>query len=225
MDSNKPLKFHGGAGGFFLASIVSWVMWYVIIIGWPIAFNYMNQWIVENLEVNGRRMKYTAKYTETLGFLLVNIALIIVTLGIYTFWFVPKAYRFVVDHSEYTDAPSPSNAPQPAAPVAPSETPSSPAETTSTVAAAPEPTPVSPPEPETPAPSEPSEPTPVISPEPSSDPAPTQAASTEPTPAPSSEQVAGPETTLTEPSTVPSPQPASEQPAQPSENEKPPESA
>lgn len=117
----KPLAFKGSAGGFFVATIVSVVMWYVIIIGWPIAFNFMNNWIVENLEVNGRKMKYEAGYGEVLGFLLVNILLIVITLGIYQFWFVPKAYRFVVDHSTYADDGTPVAAvpadPAPASPI------------------------------------------------------------------------------------------------------------
>ncbi len=117
----KPLAFKGSAGGFFVATIVSVVMWYVLIIGWPIAFNFMNNWIVENLEVNGRKMKYEAGYGEVLGFLLVNIFLIVITLGIYQFWFIPKSYRFVVDHSTYADDGTPVAAapadPAPASPI------------------------------------------------------------------------------------------------------------
>lgn len=110
----KPLAFKGTAGGYFIASLVSLVMWYVLIIGWPIAFNFMNAWIVDNLEVNGRKLKYQAEYGETLGFLLVNMILMFITLGIYSFWFVPKSYRFALDHTTYADDGTPvSPAPAP----------------------------------------------------------------------------------------------------------------
>lgn len=102
-EQSKPLAFKGSAGGFFVASIVSLVMWYILILGWPVAFNFMNAWIVDNLEVNGRKLKYEAGYGEVLGFLLVNLLLVFITFGIYQFWFVPKAYRFVVDHTRYED--------------------------------------------------------------------------------------------------------------------------
>lgn len=102
-EQSKPLAFKGSAGGFFVASIVSLVMWYILILGWPVAFNFMNAWIVDNLEVNGRKLKYEAGYGEVLGFLLVNLLLVFITFGIYQFWFVPKAYRFVVDHTRYAD--------------------------------------------------------------------------------------------------------------------------
>lgn len=104
MENKTPvLKFNGTAGGYFVASLVSAVMWYVLLVGWPIAFNFMNGWIIDNLEVNGRKMKYEAEYGETFGLLFVGFLLTLVTLGIYSFWFVPKTYRFVVDHSRYVD--------------------------------------------------------------------------------------------------------------------------
>lgn len=67
----------------------------------------MNGWIVENTEVNGRKLRYEAGYGETLGFLLLGILLIFITLGIYNFWFVPKIYRFVMEHTRYADTGEP----------------------------------------------------------------------------------------------------------------------
>lgn len=112
MNSN-PIKFNGTAGGYFVAFLVELVMMYIFIIGWPIAFNFVAGWIVENLEVEGKKMKYSAGYGETLGFILINVLLIAITFGIYVFWFVPKTYRYVADHSTYVDA-----APVAAAPAA-----------------------------------------------------------------------------------------------------------
>lgn len=121
--NTQPVKFNGTAGGYFVAALVEIVTAYIFIIGWPIGFNFVANWVVSNVEIEGKRMKYSAGYGETLGFLLVNILLILITLGIYAFWFVPKSYRYVVDHTSYEDsAPLPQQAePAPAEQTAPAD--------------------------------------------------------------------------------------------------------
>jgi uncharacterized membrane protein YjgN (DUF898 family) len=118
--SEKPIQFHGGAGEYFIKNFASIILMYVIIFGWPIAFNLMTGYVVDNLTLNGKKLKYSAGYGEVLVFLLVNILLLIVTLGIWSFWFVPRSYRFIVDHTtiqEAVAAPPPvTEQPQAAAP-------------------------------------------------------------------------------------------------------------
>ncbi|MCA9324563.1 DUF898 family protein [Candidatus Saccharibacteria bacterium] len=115
MQSDKVLEFHGKAGGYFVVAIVTWIMTYIPFLGWAFAFNYAADWMVDNTTVRGKKLAYKAGYGETLGFVAVNFLLIIVTLGIYSFWFVPKSYRYVMDHvSEAGDMPA-----APAAPAAP----------------------------------------------------------------------------------------------------------
>jgi uncharacterized membrane protein YjgN (DUF898 family) len=118
----KAFEFHGKAGGYFVVFLITLICSYIPILGWPIAFNYGNQWIADNLLIKGRKVKYSAGYGETLVFLLVNVLLLIVTIGIYVFWFVPKQYRFIVDHSSFVDeqpvaAAAAPVAPQPTAPL------------------------------------------------------------------------------------------------------------
>ena len=72
-DSVKPFKFNGDAVGYLVVTIVSGIMAYAIVYGWPIAFNFTANWVVENLEVNGRKLKYTSGYGETLKFLVINL--------------------------------------------------------------------------------------------------------------------------------------------------------
>ncbi len=104
--SGKPVQFQGDASGYFIATLVGILTMYIIIVGWPIGFNYMANWIISNTIVDGKRLKYSATYSETLGFLTLNMLLVIVTFGIYSFWFVPKAYRFALDHTTYLGAPT-----------------------------------------------------------------------------------------------------------------------
>jgi len=119
MNSN-PVKFNGTAGGYFVAALVAMLTYYIIIFGWPIGFNFVAGWVVDNLEVEGRKMKYSAGYGETLKFLFINILLLAVTFGIYVFWFYPKAFRYILDHSTYEGAAPVAQTEVPAEAVAPS---------------------------------------------------------------------------------------------------------
>jgi uncharacterized membrane protein YjgN (DUF898 family) len=96
-------EFNGTAGGYFVVFIVTLVTAYIPIFGWPISFNYGTAWIADNILIDGRKIKYQAGYGETLKFILFNLLLLIITLGIYTFWFVPKQYRFIASHTQFVE--------------------------------------------------------------------------------------------------------------------------
>ncbi len=117
MQNAKPLEFKGTPGGYFVLGIVSFFLAYIPLFGWAFLFNYAMEWFADNTLVNGKRVKYSAEYGETLGFVFVNGVLLVVTFGIYVIWFGPKMYRYVANHTQYTDAvPTPVGAPQPATP-------------------------------------------------------------------------------------------------------------
>lgn len=115
----KPLKFSAGAGSYFVLVIVVTIASYIPILGWAFALNFFAGWLAKNSEVNGQKVHYTAGYGESLKFIFINTLLLIITLGIYTFWFVPKCYRYIADHIKYgaaevAAAPAPEVAPAPA---------------------------------------------------------------------------------------------------------------
>lgn len=113
----KPLKFSAGAGSYFVLVIVVAIASYIPIFGWAFALNFFAGWLTKNAEVNGQQVHYTAGYGESLKFIFINTLLLIITLGIYTFWFVPKCYRYIADHVSYGAAQvaAPASAPAPAA--------------------------------------------------------------------------------------------------------------
>ncbi|MCA9334204.1 DUF898 family protein [Candidatus Saccharibacteria bacterium] len=123
----KPLKFSAGAGSYFVVAIVVWIATYIPIFGWAFALNFFADWLAKNSEVNGQKVHFTAGYGESLKFIFINTLLLIITLGIYTFWFVPKLYRYVADHTAYGAAEVAAPAPAPAAPVAETPAPEAPA--------------------------------------------------------------------------------------------------
>lgn len=147
MGENKTFEFSGTPGQYFVVFLVTLVSAYVPIFGWPFGFNYGNKWIADNLTINGRKVKYQAEYGETLVFLLKNILLMIVTFGIYSFWFVPKSYRYILAHSSFIDEAPVASEPAPVMPV----TPVTPAATVADTSAAAPAMPIEPVTPGTPA--------------------------------------------------------------------------
>jgi|GEM_PF-1318043 len=103
METAKPLEFKGTAGGYFVFTLVSIVLMYLPILGWAWLLNYSAGWFADNTLVNGKKVYYRADYGETLKFMFINTLLLAVTAGIYLFWFVPKMYRYAVDHTHYFD--------------------------------------------------------------------------------------------------------------------------
>lgn len=112
----KPLNFSAGAGSYFVLVIVVAIASYIPIFGWAFALNFFADWLAKNSKVNGKDVQFTAGYGESLKFIFLNTLLLIITLGIYTFWFVPKCYRYIADHISY-------GAPQVAAPATATEAP------------------------------------------------------------------------------------------------------
>ncbi|HXR49912.1 MAG TPA: hypothetical protein VN778_02700 [Verrucomicrobiae bacterium] len=126
MNDQKVIQFNATAGSYFVVFLVTAIMAYIPLFGWAFSFNYMNEWLANNSLVNGKKVAYKAGYGETLKFLFINLLLLLITLGIYIFWFAPKSYRYAADHVSYVDgatpapasfappaAPSPPTAPQP----------------------------------------------------------------------------------------------------------------
>lgn len=114
--TNKQFEFVGTAGSFFGMYILSLLLMFVPFVGFVFAFNNQNAWLMKNIKVNGRTLAYKAEFGEVFVLMLVGILLAVVTFGIYIFWFVPKLYRFVADHTSYADEAAP-------APVAPAADP------------------------------------------------------------------------------------------------------
>lgn len=76
---------------------------YIPFFGWALLLNFASSWYADNTLVNGKQVKYSAGYGESLKFVSINFVFLVVTLGIYTFWFYPKLFRYIVGHTTYTD--------------------------------------------------------------------------------------------------------------------------
>jgi uncharacterized membrane protein YjgN (DUF898 family) len=97
----KPLQFNGTAGGAFLALLVYFLFMIIPIVGWAFGINYFARWIADNSLINGQKIKFTATMGNTFWFFLKNMLLVMITFGIFTFWFIPRTYRFMAGYVEY----------------------------------------------------------------------------------------------------------------------------
>ncbi len=109
MQNAKPLSFSASALDYFTFSIIAIITAYIPFFGWAFLLNYSGQWFSDRTLVNGQKISYKAGYGESLKFIFVNTLLIIITLGIYSFWFYPKMYSYIVDHISYGVADSDQN--------------------------------------------------------------------------------------------------------------------
>jgi hypothetical protein len=116
MEQSKPLEFNGGALDYFILTILTAIFTYIPFFGWAFLLNYSGSWFADKALVNGKKVVFKAGYGESLKFVTVSVILIVITLGIYSFWFGPKLYKYFANHTQYADAapvaPSPVTAPE-----------------------------------------------------------------------------------------------------------------
>ena len=104
MENTKPLSFHTTAGSYFLLTIISIIFVYIPFFGWAFLLNYTSEWFADNSLVHGKKVIYKATYGESLSFVFVNSLLMLITFGIYSFWFYPKIYTYFAEHVSYDEA-------------------------------------------------------------------------------------------------------------------------
>lgn len=99
----KHFAFTGTPGSFAVMYIVALLLMIIPFVGFAFSFNYQNKWLLKNIKIDGRNLAYNAGFGEVWVLLFVGIILTVLTFGIYTFWFTPKLYRFVLAHTSYAD--------------------------------------------------------------------------------------------------------------------------
>ncbi len=104
MQQQGQFQFLATPGSTFVTFIVSAVMIYIPIVGFAFAINYFSGWIADNITINGQKIKFESSFGETWIFFFVQMLLVAVTFGIYIFWYVPKAYNFILNHVSFVPA-------------------------------------------------------------------------------------------------------------------------
>ena len=101
MDTPKPLEFRAGALDYFILTILSVILIYIPFIGWAILVNYAGGWFAGRATVTGKKVAFKAGFGESLKLVTVGFFLMLITLGIYSFWFYPKLYRYFASHTQF----------------------------------------------------------------------------------------------------------------------------
>jgi hypothetical protein len=98
-----------GASGSYVGTAASGLVITVVSLGLaaPIAIERRERWRAQHTTINGHRLVFTGKgsslYPEWLKWWLLTV----VTLGIYSFWVVPRLQRWVVENTDFDPAAAP----------------------------------------------------------------------------------------------------------------------
>ena len=108
MDNPKPLEFKAGALDYFIFTILSIILMYIPFVGWAVLVNYSGGWFAKRAKVTGKDIEFKAGFGESFKLVTIAFFLLIITLGIYSFWFYPKLYRYMAEHTHFAgEAPAP----------------------------------------------------------------------------------------------------------------------
>ncbi|HEV2637691.1 MAG TPA: DUF898 family protein [Actinocrinis sp.] len=98
----KRFTFDGGAatyvGTALLAGLITAV---TLTICYPFAIVLMQRWKAKHSYIDGRRLVFTGSAIGLWGNWIKWLLLCIITLGIYSFWVVPRLLRWIWEHTEF----------------------------------------------------------------------------------------------------------------------------
>lgn len=96
-------RFDGGAGSYLLVGIGSFLLAVCslgLALPWAICMQY--RWRTQHTIINGRRLRFTGSGGALFGNWVKWWLLTIITLGVYSFWVVPRLVRWTVERQDFT---------------------------------------------------------------------------------------------------------------------------
>jgi uncharacterized membrane protein YjgN (DUF898 family) len=119
MSRSKAFRFDGGAATYVGTALLSFFITILTIgIALPFAVVLRQRWRAKHTYINEQRLIFLGKGFGLFGNWIKWLVLMIITLGIYSFWVVPRVTKWVVENTDF----DPSYAPPMAtgtAPIAP----------------------------------------------------------------------------------------------------------
>ena len=98
----KTMDFKTMAPGSILLLASLYVLFFVVML---LIMFYISKLIIENIEYKDRTFEFGGKFGQYVGIFLLGLFLCIITLGIYTPWYIRKIQKFFVDNSSYNNKP------------------------------------------------------------------------------------------------------------------------
>lgn len=103
----RAFQFDGGAGTYLGTAILALLITVVSLgLALPFALVLRQRWQCKHTFIEGRRLKFTGTGVGLFGNWLKWVLLILVTLGIYSFWVAPKVTKWIVEHQEFDLSPA-----------------------------------------------------------------------------------------------------------------------
>lgn len=99
---SHQFAFDGGAGTYFGTAVLALLITvFTLGICYPFALVLRERWRAKHSYIEGRQLVFNGSAWGLFGLWLKWFALIIITLGIYTFWVGPRIYRWKWENTSW----------------------------------------------------------------------------------------------------------------------------
>jgi uncharacterized membrane protein YjgN (DUF898 family) len=98
----RAFYFDGGAASYLGTALLALLITFVTLgFGTPWAICLRYSWRTKHTYVNGHRLRFTGSGGGLFGNWVKWFLLMLITLGIYSFWVVPRLTKWIVEHQEF----------------------------------------------------------------------------------------------------------------------------
>ena len=104
MGKSHNFTFDGGAATYVGTSILAFLVTVLTLgIAYPYALVLKQRWVAKHTYVEGRQLMFTGTGIGLFGNWIKWLFLCIITLGIYSFWVIPRVHKWVVEHTDFAN--------------------------------------------------------------------------------------------------------------------------
>ena len=106
MGRSKSFRFDGGAGTYLGTGLLALLVTLLTLgICLPFAIVLRQRWRAKHTYIEGRRLAFIGGGFQLFGNWIKWFLLIIITLGIYSFWVAPRIQKWIVENTDF-ESPS-----------------------------------------------------------------------------------------------------------------------
>lgn len=101
MQAGSKFTFDGGAGTYWGTALLGGLITLCTAgIFYPFALVLMERWRAKHSFIDGQALKFTGSATGLFGRWLLWLLLIVITVGIYSFWVAPKIQKWKWENTQ-----------------------------------------------------------------------------------------------------------------------------
>jgi len=95
-------RFDGGAATYWGTALLGgFITVFTLGICYPFALVLLQRWRSKHTYIDGRQLEFVGRATGLFGRWILWLLLIIVTVGIYSFWVIPRITKWKVEHQRF----------------------------------------------------------------------------------------------------------------------------